>query len=400
MQSSPIIVCFPFIGDLIGGNHISALGLIERLDRSRFTPLVVLRRTDGPVARLFDEAGIPFASDPGRSQLVHGRPVSAGALLGLLPDLAPRALFLRRRGVRIVHSNDGRCHAAWGLAARLAGAKLLWHHRGDPTASGLRHAPWLAHRIVAVSRFAAGRDRRQRERAEVIFSPFDTGVTEDRAERRRALIGELGVAADTRLIGYFGVPIERKRPLMFVDTLAAMHRQRPDIPLTGLFFGEDTDGAHARIAERASMLGMDGMIRFMGFRSPGARWIAACDLLMVTAVDEPLGRTLVEAMLVGTPVAATASGGNAEAIEHMRTGLLAPPDDPPALAQAAIRLLTDAPLRTGLCTAASARARDHFDAGRHADRIMRIYDEMLGRRAAGLRPIRLHELPGLGGNGQ
>src|SRR3546814_14386086 len=60
--------------------------------------------------------------------------------------------------------------------------------------------------------------------------------------------------------------------------------------------------------------------------------MAACDALIVTAVEEPFGRTLIEAMLLRTPVVAANSGGNPEAIRHGETGLLAPADDPEAFA--------------------------------------------------------------------
>ncbi len=56
-----VIVCLPFIGDLVGGSHMSSLGLIRNLPRSRFVPLVVLHDTDGPVADLFRREGIDLS---------------------------------------------------------------------------------------------------------------------------------------------------------------------------------------------------------------------------------------------------------------------------------------------------------------------------------------------------
>ncbi|RJF93654.1 glycosyltransferase family 4 protein [Sphingomonas cavernae] len=375
----PVTICFPFVGDVIGGNHISVLGLIKHLDPSRFIPLVVLHDVDGPVAKLYREAGVGFVQDPGRGRLVHGRRVRGSALMGLLPDLPARMRFLKQHRVAIVHTNDGRCHAAWGLAARLAGAKLLWHHRGNPTAAGLRAAPWLAHQIVAVSRFAAPSYRRRPDAVRVIFSPFDTAISEDRCARRAALIDELDMAPDVRLVGFFGALMDRKRPLLFVDAIAELQRLRPDIRFMGLMFGEPHEGAEIHVPERARAAGIGDSIRLMGFRRPGAGWIAACDLLMVPAVEEPLGRTLVEAMLVGTPVVATDSGGNREAIEHGRTGLIVRAEDAEALARGAERILADAALRKRLTAAAAAHAREHFGATRHASRIMAIYEQLMSR---------------------
>src|SRR3546814_9209528 len=69
--------------------------------------------------------------------------------------------------------------------------------------------------------------------------------------------------------------------------------------------------------------------------------MAACDALLVTAVDEPFGRTLIEAMLLETPVIAANSGGNPEAIEDGENGLIVPPDDPESFADAALALIDD-----------------------------------------------------------
>ena len=69
-------------------------------------------------------------------------------------------------------------------------------------------------------------------------------------------------------------------------------------------------GFEDEVREYANTLGITENIRLMGFRSPGSQWLSACDLLMVTSIEEPFGRALVEAMLLETPIVATDSGGN------------------------------------------------------------------------------------------
>ena len=46
------LVCFPFVGNLVGGSHISALGLIKRLDPARYRPLVLVQHREGEIADL------------------------------------------------------------------------------------------------------------------------------------------------------------------------------------------------------------------------------------------------------------------------------------------------------------------------------------------------------------
>src|SRR3546814_640046 len=62
------------------------------------------------------------------------------------------------------------------------------------------------------------------------------------------------------------------------------------------------DRTQSALEKKVQMLKLGEHVRFMGWRTPGVRWIAACDMLMVPAIDEPFGRTLIEAMLVGHPL--------------------------------------------------------------------------------------------------
>jgi len=334
---------------------------------------------DGEIADLCRREGLAFEAGPPCADLLHGRRLRGRDFARLSRDMIGLAKFLGRRGVQIVHSNDGRTHATWALAARMAGAKLVWHHRSDPRAFGLRFvAPWLAHRVVAVSRFAAPRPGlvSAAGRCDVIHSPFALDTDVNRAGARTALVAELGCDPATRIIGFFGALIPRKRPLLFVDAIAALREQAPKLPVVGLLFGEALEGADEQVRARAEERGVTDHIRLMGFRYPGSVWLAACDVLMVPAIDEPFGRTLIEAMMLGTPVAATASGGNVEAIEDRVTGLLVPPENAAALASACHALLED-PGLANVAGAARERALRTYRAEAHADAVMQIYDGLL-----------------------
>jgi glycogen synthase len=105
--------------------------------------------------------------------------------------------------------------------------------------------------------------------------------------------------------------------------------------------------------------------------------MAACDVLLVPAVDEPFGRTLIEAMLLGTVVVAAASGGNPEAIRDGVTGHLVPADDAVAFAERSLGLLADSARKGALAEAARREALERFGLRQHAAAIMRVYDAML-----------------------
>lgn len=381
-------VCFPFVGRILGGCHFSVLPLIKGLDPARYQAQVLMQDLDGPIYDFFRDNGVEIAPAPPTPQLLPGKSVDAVRQVALVAAAPRLARSLRDSGIDIVHLNDGRTNATWALPAKLSGAKLVWHNRGNPNAAGLRYlAPFVADRVISVSAFASPKPGllSAAPRNEVIFSPFNTDVHEDRAAARAALLADLGADPATKFVGYFGALVDRKRPLLFVDTIAAMRKAAPERAIVGVMFGQpragDDDPVRARIAE----LGLGDGVKLMGFRSPGSRWIAACDILLVPAFEEPLGRTLVEAMLVGTPVVATRSGGNTEAIEDGVTGWTAPAENAEALARAALQVF-DAPDKAALIARRAAiDARARFGERRHLDAVMQIYDALLAARPAGRR---------------
>jgi glycosyltransferase involved in cell wall biosynthesis len=380
MPEKPITICYPMAGDSLGGSHHSLLGLLEGLDREQFRPVMILEKADGRLAEYFSAFEQLADPAPPRESFAVGRDFSIGSFLSTLSGVRRRSAFLRKSGAQIVHSNDGRTHATWALAAKFAGCKLLWHHRADPTAKGLRYlAPWVADKIVTVSRFSLPPSKltAAARNAQVVFSPFETEISVDRAAMRRKFLSELEATDDTIICGYFGSFIDRKRPLKFIEAIAALRAIQPR-PVKGVMFGETTY-PELEAAMRARMAEADvaGSIHLMGYRSPGVDWIAACDFLLVPAIHEPLGRTLVEAMLVETPVVATRSGGNPEAILD-GLGKLVPPEDPDAIARACIELLSDSSGTSAMTTRARESAKARFSRQTHIDAISRIYRQLAG----------------------
>lgn len=379
--SRPLRICFPIADRAreVGGSHISAMTLIQNLDRRRFDPRVILIGETGRVDWLARNAGeSPERILPGLS--------SKPGLLSSVRIFREAIRLLSSGRFDVVHTNEGRMHALWGSAARVCGVAHVWHHRGNPDARGLRFlAPLTANQVISVSRFAAPyrSGYSAARRCTVIHSPFDLSIADtSRTEGRRRALAELGLTDEAMLVGFFGHFSDRKRPLKFIETIAAVRRADPAIPVHGLMFGEEHDrGLQNQMEQAIERLGLQGRIHLMGFRKPGETWLAGCDVLLVPAVEEPFGRTLIEAMLVGTPIVAAASGGNVEAIDDKRTGLLAPLDDPEALARALLSLLRDPALAQSIRLNARDHALASFGIETHVRGVEAIYDRInAGRR--------------------
>ena len=380
--SRPLRICFPIADRAreVGGSHISAITLIQNLDRRRFDPEIILIGDAGRVDLLARNLGqSPARILPGIS--------SKPTFFGSVRIVREAARVLSSGKFDVVHTNEGRMHALWGLAAKISGVAQVWHHRGNPDARGLRFlAPLTANQVISVSRFSAPNRSgySAARRCTVIHSPFDLAIADtSKSEGRRQALEELSLADDSVLVGFFGHYSDRKRPLKFIESIAAARRADPGIPIHGLMFGEEYDpGLQKRMEQTIERLGLQQHVHLMGFRKPGEAWLAGCDVLLVPAVDEPFGRTLIEAMLVGTPVVAAASGGNVEAIDDRRTGLLAAADDPDALGHALLSVLRDPDLAQSIRSNAKDHALTHFGIDVHVRGVEAIYDRIGAARTA------------------
>jgi glycosyltransferase involved in cell wall biosynthesis len=273
-------------------------------------------------------------------------------------------------------------HRTWALAAKLAGAKVVWHQRSADSSRRLALYSRPADRVLTVSQFCKARlPGAMGRRAIVVANPFGLApLSIDRTAARGRLVEELGARHDTRIVGFVGNLTEQKRPLLFIEMAATLCQGGNDFMFP--MFGETREpmvsAAQKFIAER----GLDDRCVLMGARRPIEPWIAGCDILVVPGVNEGLGRTVIEANLCGTPVVAAAGGGHLEIVSHGETGLLVAVDEPAAFADA-VGLLADKPdYATDLARTAAQAAAARFSREAHTATVLQLYAEVTANGAA------------------
>jgi glycosyltransferase involved in cell wall biosynthesis len=143
------------------------------------------------------------------------------------------------------------------------------------------------------------------------------------------------------------------------------------------------DGPQEReLYQRVDSLGLTDAVRFLGFRPALRDLYLASDIVVISSQREGVGLTTVEAMACGRPVVACAVGGIAGFIRHGETGLVVPPNDPDALADALITLLRDEESRRRLGAAARAIIQQEHPLAHMVAEHERLYRDLLnaGRR--------------------
>jgi glycosyltransferase involved in cell wall biosynthesis len=118
----------------------------------------------------------------------------------------------------------------------------------------------------------------------------------------------------------------------------------------------------------------DARIVFTGRREDVPAVTAALDVAVLPSYREAQGIVILEAMALSRPVVATNVGGIPEMIEHERTGLLVPPHDADALADAIVRLLEDHPLADTLARNAHDQVHERFCIQLMVEAVQTIYD--------------------------
>jgi glycosyltransferase involved in cell wall biosynthesis len=338
----------------------------------------VTARHDGALADEVGTAGIE------RHDLGARRLADPLALMRFL-------VLLRRQCTDLVHAHgqDAAVLARW--ARRVGQFRLvITRHVLDEPSRGFRqrvrqHAAISAVRaadaVVAVSKSAADRLSELASLPRTRIEVIPNGIELDRYDPAGNAVGasrvrrELGLGPDTVAVLVPAV----LRPGKGHDTLlAAVPRVRRHVPDAAFLLAGDGELADA-LGARAQQLG--GAVRMLGHRNDMPGLMAAAAVVCLPSRSEAFPTVLLEAAASGRPVVATRVGGVPEVVDHGRTGILVPPADPAALAQALAELLQDAARRRRLGETALARARSDFAVSCQAGQTTELWRRVLGERA-------------------
>jgi glycosyltransferase involved in cell wall biosynthesis len=264
---------------------------------------------------------------------------------GIMPALTTRlARMLRTERASAVIAHHVGPLVYGGLAARLAGVGRLVHvehdawHYAEPRR---RRLAQLVHRVlrprrVAVSRATAAAAVDALGVSDITIIPNGIDLQRFRPVDPSAARARLGLPASVRLVGSVGRLANVKGQDVLISALALMPAH-VHAALVG-------DGPEAdALRRRAVDLGLRDRTHFLGHRDRVEAIYPAFDVLCLPSRAEGLPRCIVEAQACGVPVVATAVGGVAEAV-CPRTGVLAPPDQPDALARALMSALERGPV--------------------------------------------------------
>jgi glycosyltransferase involved in cell wall biosynthesis len=137
---------------------------------------------------------------------------------------------------------------------------------------------------------------------------------------------------------------------------------------------------------RANALHIGDRFHLLGLRSDVGNLLAGADVFVLPSLSEGLPLALLEAMLAGRPIVATAVGDIPAVLRDGQAGVLVPPADAAALASAVAAVLSDPARAQRMSAAGAQRAADEYSFDKMVERYVALYAALLAR-APGARPF-------------
>jgi glycosyltransferase involved in cell wall biosynthesis len=206
------------------------------------------------------------------------------------------------------------------------------------------------------------------------LSPFDS--LRDRASVLTVLdLAQHLTPSAQRLI----VSVGRLAPEKGFDVLAKAAPSVLEACPDACFVLAGEGGERERLAALVRAHGMAERFLMPGHCPDVPGLLSAADVVAVPSRSEGQGLVALEAMAARRPVVASRVGGLTETVADGVNGVLVPPENPAALADALIRLLRDEPARLRMGEEGRARAERDYTADRMADRTAELYRQILGK---------------------
>jgi glycosyltransferase involved in cell wall biosynthesis len=350
----------------------------------------------GALSRELDSRGVPVFPFRGTDASLRLHP--ARTTQGVVEMVAARRAVRRaveNVGADLVHANSIRAGVMAVLAVRRSGPPVVVHIHDalprNPVSSTTRLL--LVHRadaLIAVSRYAGlpFTAKASDDRVHVLYNPIDLERFSPTLLSREAARQRLGLPPVVPVLAVVAQITPWKGQDVAIRALAQVRSTYADARLLLVgepkFVSRSTRYDNLRFRDELRDLiagrGLQDAVEFLGERDDVPTIMRAIDVLLVPSWEEPLSRSMLEAMASGTPVVATSVGGPPEVIEDGVSGLLVPPLQPHPWAAAIVRLLGDAALRARIGTEARRTAEARFGRAEVSRRVGEIYEQVLSER--------------------
>ena len=285
--------------------------------------------------------------------------------------------LIKQLGPDVVHAHDphGVATAALALSmsTQLAKPPLVAARRVDFHLKGNALSRWKYRQVDcficasdAVRRMLVA-DGVPAVRAVTVHEGIDLGHVE--AAPAADLHADLWLPHGSPVVGNVAALVPHKGQRHLIEAAALVVKRVPDARFVIAGEGELRPALERQIKDHH----LEKHVFLAGFRPDILSVHKGFDIFVMSSVTEGLGTSLLDAMACGKPIVATTAGGMPEVVNDGATGLLVPPRDHQAMAEAIVKLLTNPDLRARMGAAGLARVRAKFSAERMVQDTLEVY---------------------------
>jgi glycosyltransferase involved in cell wall biosynthesis len=361
----PYAILFTHFGvQWLRGSELVLLDLLTKLNRDNFR--VIIWTNVLPLAEKTMALGLPTHVSSFETYFDWGS--NSFSPRRYIKSVREAVRLIRYYGIALLHANSAAPTQWLAPAAWITQRPLVVH----------LHAPYLARNrffyglhqadhLVGVSNYVLG-ELRTDGLAESRLSVIYNGIDETRFAPNKD--GDFRTFVDVPehaiLLGAVGSLIHRKGFDLLIQALALLSS---NYYLCLIGDGEDAE----RLKKITGDLGVTGRVRFLGHCPDPSPLFHAADMLVMPSRQEAFGLVLLEAGICGLPAVASRVGGIPEVIIDQDTGLLVPPEDAHALANAITLLGSSASFRQRLGENARARIQSQFSLAQMVTQFEKLY---------------------------
>ncbi len=330
MQPKRIMIAFPNLDT--AGSYIHVTRVLERIDRSRFEPVICVKRlSDSDGEKKIRQLGIQIVVAP---FTVAPRPYRS-----LLPRLWRAARFFRELRCTIWYSFNYLSDLSEPIIARLARMKFI-----NARVHSTENKRWflrmfLAHRIVAISEDTAHLPKIMpllARKLTIVQSSIPNDIFSPHTPKRLKLREHLQLPNNAFVIAYLATLCHNKaqdRMLCGMMGNPRVHLVCAGAPLVGPW------ADHLRAL--ATSKGLVSQLHFLGHIQDTAALLAESDASALLSRSEGLGVAILEAMASGLPCMVSRENGIVEILHHGDNGWVVDGDDPEQIKQCILQMMNN-----------------------------------------------------------
>ncbi|WP_342804827.1 glycosyltransferase [Alteromonas sp. M12] len=298
-----------------GGADLSALDLAVKMSEMGFQ-IVVILDNDGPTVDYILRLGLDYVVIE-LPTIDKRAPFDDSVIQSIVKHSADVDRHLTKESIGTIHTNDAGMHRIWGALKQKIEFIHVWHERGlfqHPAKA--EEFLLAADMVLTITMFVRDRAPESiREKVIVVDDPITIEGVYDRKQDSYWLKNEFDIPLDAKVFTMIANGNKRKRWDMFFEAAAKSIKsnKRHYFVSVGLTVRSEINDLKRRYISSD----VASNVIIAGYRYDALRIVSGADALVSTAKNEPLGRTIVEAGMLGTPMILSSEGGHKELLQQL-----------------------------------------------------------------------------------